>query len=207
MTSLNPVHTIGRAAARGGAAARERHQAGRQPAGAGDAEGGRHPPRRDADGRLPAPVLGRHAPARDDRDGADQQPRPADRRRADHGARRDHAGPDPEADERAAARLRQRRSSWSRTTSAWSPRRPTRCSSCTRPSRPSRAPYEEIFYQPEHPYTWGLLGSLPRLAADGRGAEPIPGTPPSLLQPAARAAASTCAAAMRWTSCRRRCPS
>ena len=31
------------------------------------------PPRR----RLPAPVLRRHAPARDDRDGSDQQPQPA----------------------------------------------------------------------------------------------------------------------------------
>ena len=27
--------------------------------------------------------------------------------------------------------------------------------------------YEDIFYRPEHPYTWGLLNSLPRLVAEG----------------------------------------
>jgi peptide/nickel transport system ATP-binding protein len=39
-----------------------------------------------------------------------------------------------------------------------------------------------IFAQPEHPYTWGLLGSMPRL--DRTVAErllPIPGAPPSLI--------------------------
>jgi oligopeptide/dipeptide ABC transporter ATP-binding protein len=43
--------------------------------------------------------------------------------------------------------------------------------------------YEDIFYRPEHPYTWGLLSSLPRLAAEGADLKPIPGTPPSLLRP------------------------
>jgi peptide/nickel transport system ATP-binding protein len=43
--------------------------------------------------------------------------------------------------------------------------------------------YEDIFYRPEHPYTWGLLSSLPRLAAEGSELKPIPGTPPSLLRP------------------------
>ena len=46
--------------------------------------------------------------------------------------------------------------------------------------------YEDIFYRPEHPYTWGLLSSLPRLAAEGSELKPIPGTPPSLLQSALR---------------------
>ena len=41
---------------------------------------------------VPARVLGRHAPARDDRDGARLRPGAADRRRADDGARRDDAG-------------------------------------------------------------------------------------------------------------------
>ena len=50
--------------------------------------------------RLSAPVLGRHAPARDDRDGARVRARAADRRRADDGARRH----DPGADPRPAAR-------------------------------------------------------------------------------------------------------
>ena len=43
--------------------------------------------------------------------------------------------------------------------------------------------YQDIFYRPEHPYTWGLLNSLPRLVVEGADLKPIPGTPPSLLQP------------------------
>jgi oligopeptide/dipeptide ABC transporter ATP-binding protein len=43
---------------------------------------------------------------------------------------------------------------------------------------------DEIFYDPQHPYTWGLLGSLMRLD-QSRGARlaQIPGQPPSLLSP------------------------
>jgi peptide/nickel transport system ATP-binding protein len=39
-----------------------------------------------------------------------------------------------------------------------------------------------VFSRPGHPYTWGLLGSVPRLGA-GRAERliPIPGTPPSLI--------------------------
>src|SRR3954452_24612029 len=45
-----------------------------------------------------------------------------------------------------------------------------------------RAPTSTIFNAPEHPYTWGLLGSIPRLDVP-REAElvPIPGRPPSLI--------------------------
>jgi peptide/nickel transport system ATP-binding protein len=45
-----------------------------------------------------------------------------------------------------------------------------------------RAPVARIFAAPEHPYTWGLLASIPRLDAP-RDAQlvPIPGSPPSLL--------------------------
>jgi len=45
-----------------------------------------------------------------------------------------------------------------------------------------RAPTDTIFSAPEHPYTWGLLGSIARLDAP-RGDElvPIPGRPPSLI--------------------------
>jgi len=40
---------------------------------------------------------------------------------------------------------------------------------------------DEIFYDPQHPYTWGLLGSLTRIDRPLRGRMPqIPGTPPSL---------------------------
>jgi peptide/nickel transport system ATP-binding protein len=41
-----------------------------------------------------------------------------------------------------------------------------------------------VFAAPEHPYTWGLLKSIPRLDAQ-RDVDlvPIPGTPPSLISP------------------------
>jgi oligopeptide/dipeptide ABC transporter ATP-binding protein len=43
---------------------------------------------------------------------------------------------------------------------------------------------DEIFYDPQHPYTWGLLGSLTRLDRDRLDRLPqITGTPPSLLDP------------------------
>jgi oligopeptide/dipeptide ABC transporter ATP-binding protein len=42
---------------------------------------------------------------------------------------------------------------------------------------------EDIFYDPRHPYTWGLLGSVPRLDADRpTRLAAIPGSPPSLLR-------------------------
>jgi peptide/nickel transport system ATP-binding protein len=43
------------------------------------------------------------------------------------------------------------------------------------------APVREIFRRPRHPYTWGLLGSLPRLDANTERLVQIPGSPPSLL--------------------------
>ena len=46
-----------------------------------------------------------------------------------------------------------------------------------------KAPVDELFKQPQHPYTWGLLGSLPRLDADVERLVQIPGSPPSLLNP------------------------
>ena len=52
---------------------------------------------------LSARALRRPAPARHDRDGAGARSKAADRRRADHRARRHHAGADPETDPRPAA--------------------------------------------------------------------------------------------------------
>jgi peptide/nickel transport system ATP-binding protein len=46
------------------------------------------------------------------------------------------------------------------------------------------APTETLLARPEHPYTWGLLRSIPTL--DGprvEQLEPIPGSPPSLIDP------------------------
>jgi peptide/nickel transport system ATP-binding protein len=42
---------------------------------------------------------------------------------------------------------------------------------------------DQIFKQPHHPYTWGLMGSLPRLDADVERLVQIEGQPPSLLRP------------------------
>ena len=83
-------------------------EARRQAAGDRDARPGRHPAAGPAGRRLPAPVLRRHAAARDDRDGPDQRPVAADRRRADHGARRDRAGADPRPAPGPAARVQLR---------------------------------------------------------------------------------------------------
>jgi peptide/nickel transport system ATP-binding protein len=46
-----------------------------------------------------------------------------------------------------------------------------------------RASVDAIYTRPHHPYTWGLLGSLPRLDADVERLVQIPGQPPSLLNP------------------------
>ena len=46
------------------------------------------------------------------------------------------------------------------------------------------APVRELFKNPKHPYTWGLLKSLPRLDMKiGEKLAAIPGTPPDLLKP------------------------
>ena len=45
------------------------------------------------------------------------------------------------------------------------------------------APVDRVFSRPHHPYTWGLLGSLPRLDVDVERLVQIQGQPPSLLRP------------------------
>ncbi|MDG4858076.1 ABC transporter ATP-binding protein [Streptomyces sp. T-3] len=47
-----------------------------------------------------------------------------------------------------------------------------------------RGPVREVLRAPQHPYTWGLLSSIPRLESDvSEALTPIPGAPPSLLSP------------------------
>jgi oligopeptide transport system ATP-binding protein len=41
----------------------------------------------------------------------------------------------------------------------------------------------EIFYNPKHPYTWGLLGSMPKLELKSEVLQAIPGSPPNLVNP------------------------
>ena len=44
----------------------------------------------------------------------------------------------------------------------------------------------DIFYNPKHPYTWGLLGSMPDLdSEDSEELYTIPGAPPNLINPPA----------------------
>ncbi|MCM0648359.1 ABC transporter ATP-binding protein [Clostridium swellfunianum] len=40
---------------------------------------------------------------------------------------------------------------------------------------------EEVFYNPQHPYTWALLSSLPQLGVKGEHLYSIKGTPPNLF--------------------------
>jgi peptide/nickel transport system ATP-binding protein len=46
-----------------------------------------------------------------------------------------------------------------------------------------RGSVEDIYYRPQMPYTWGLLGSVPRMDTERETRlEPIPGQPPSLIR-------------------------
>ncbi|MCE5253099.1 MAG: ABC transporter ATP-binding protein [Actinomycetia bacterium] len=65
---------------------------------------------------------------------------------------------------------------------------------------------DEVFYHPLHPYTWGLLDSLPRHDVDDKGALcPIQGQPPSLIHlPPGCAFGPRCAYA--GPACRRTVP-
>ncbi|MCS0602338.1 ABC transporter ATP-binding protein [Streptomyces sp. LP11] len=47
-----------------------------------------------------------------------------------------------------------------------------------------RGTTDQVLRAPQHPYTWGLLNSMPRLDSDPHAQlSPIPGSPPSLLNP------------------------
>ena len=43
-------------------------------------------------------------------------------------------------------------------------------------------PLDDIYYHPQHPYTWGLLSAMPTPSSTGR-LYTIPGTPPNLIKP------------------------
>jgi len=61
---------------------------------------------------------------------------------------------------------------------------------------------DEIFYDPLHPYTWGLLGSMPSTGVrrEGKKLIAIPGTPPDLFAPP-----PGCAFAARCPHCMKIC--
>ncbi|MFI3208516.1 MAG: ABC transporter ATP-binding protein [Eubacteriales bacterium] len=41
---------------------------------------------------------------------------------------------------------------------------------------------DEVYYDPKHPYTWGLLSAMPDLETDDEELYAIPGTPPNLAE-------------------------
>ena len=96
MSSLNPVYTVGRQIEEVLRLHNRISPRRGLRAGAGAARGGAHPRPRGAAQAVSAPALRRPAAAGDDRHRARQPPRRADRRRADHRARRDRAGADPD---------------------------------------------------------------------------------------------------------------
>ena len=109
MTSLNPVMTVGAQLDRGDPRrirTLTRAQRRRAPAHMLDAVHITEPGA--AHEAISARAVRRHAPARHDRHGAVVPAEGADRRRADDRARRHRAGADPEADARAAGRVRHR---------------------------------------------------------------------------------------------------
>ena len=168
MTSLNPVYTIGDQIAEAFAEHRgeSRREAWTSAVEMLERVGIPDPERRA--GRLSAPVLRRHAPARHDRDGAGCRPTLLI---ADE--------PTTALDVTIQAQILDllrgsaARSAWrcssSPTTWAWSPRSPTASPSCTPGEWSRRAPCATIFRNPRHPYTRGLLGSIaaPRRGPDG----------------------------------------
>jgi len=59
---------------------------------------------------------------------------------------------------------------------------------------------DDIFYRPRHPYTWGLLGSMPGSTSRQSDLVSIPGTPPDLFAPP-----QGCAFAARCAHCMKVC--
>ena len=92
----------------------------------------------------------------------DQRPEGPDRRRADHRARRDDPGPDPGADRAPPGAARDGGDPDHPRSRAWSPRSPTRINVMYAGHMVETGTLDQIFYDPQHPYTWGLLGSIAR---------------------------------------------
>ena len=110
------------------------------------------------------------------------EPERADRRRADHGARRD----DPGADPRPAAQDLNRERGLATILITHDlgvvAEVADRVLVMYGGKVVEQGTLDEIFYDPQHPYTWGLLGSLTRLDRPRPQRLPqISGAPPSLL--------------------------
>ena len=143
-------------------------QEARRGAGRRAARPRRHPPAEGAGAAVPPRVLRRHAPAGDDRHGDRQRPRRADRRRADHRARRHRAGPDPRGHPADPARAEHGRGADHPRPRRGRPRRRAGAGDVRRPAPSSGRRSTTLFADPTHPYTVGLLHSLPAPRAEER---------------------------------------
>ncbi len=185
MTSLNPVYRVGAQIVE----AIRAHESGtsrEDAAQAGDraARLGRHPRRGAAGRRLPARVLRRDAAAGDDRDGAGAGAGGADRRRADHGARRHRPGADPAPAAKSSTASANLATILITHDLGVVAEVADRVLVMYAGKVVEEGTLDEIFYDPQHPYTWGLLGSLTRLDRPRpRRLPQISGAPPSLLSP------------------------
>ena len=118
--------------------------------------------------RVPAPVLGRHAPAHRDRHRARLPAEAADRRRADDRARRHGAGGHPAAARPAAPRDRALgHPDHARPRRDVGDRRP-RVGVLRGPDRRVGRDRAMCSATPRHPYTRALLDALPHPEAEGR---------------------------------------
>jgi peptide/nickel transport system ATP-binding protein len=204
MTSLNPVlhGRRARSARRCGAHDRTRRAGARERAieAARIASASRRPgaPAR----RRIRTSSRRHAPARDDRDGAGLRAEAADRRRADHGAGRDGAGADPRTccascSERAGTAMLFITHDLGVVAETCS-----RLLTMYAGELVEDSPIDDALLRPRHPYTSGLLRSLPRLTPRR---QPLPSIPGACRRPHAcrRAAGSASAASMQTGSAHR----
>ena len=141
----------------------------------------RHPAR--AAEELSARALRRHAPARDDRDGARGRPRGRDHGRADDRARRGRAAGDPGGDRRAPAPARFAVLFITHDLSLLL-EIADRIAILYAGQIVEVGTAEEIHNRTAHPYTRGLLESFPSVHGPRRRLAGIPGSPPDLREPA-----------------------
>ena len=122
---------------------------------------GRHPRPEAAPRGLPARDVGRHGAARDDRDGARLRARAAHRRRADDGAGRDHPGPDPGPDAHAPAQETGTAIILITHDLGVVAEMCDRVAVMYAGEIVEQTDVRTLFRDPKHPYTVGLIGSVP----------------------------------------------
>jgi oligopeptide transport system ATP-binding protein len=130
---------------------------------------------------VPAPVLGRHAPALDDRHGPGLPAQADHRRRTHHRPGRDGAGPDPGPAQGPDPKGPDLHDPDHARHGRGGPLRRPRGGDVRRAHRRARPGARDLQPAPAHPYTQGLLASIPRIDSDP--SQPLPaieGMPPDL---------------------------